>query len=728
MVKKMNVKRAGFLANADLTAPETTGSKKRRLREEAKALKEEEAPRKQQKWLEEERKQTKLPTSGNVKHAASETAVAADGAGAESETIGKKKAKRQQVLDAKKAQKAQKKMLSEQMSHQDARAKLKGKARGNDKLSEAAADLLKHCPRNPPGEQRLLANVAERVSGNPEKQIEFFDLFFELAEKGANEETKSFALLSAIAVFKDLIPGYKVREPTEQDKSFIRSKELLSTEKYEMILLQKYRRLLPTFEAALRKYPAVFARGLAALVKVACDFNYRQRLISTAVKYANSEDEFVRKVVSEALQEMVEADQRLDASRDVVIQVGNYAQANAGKKGAKRTSLHTDLLSILLRLPLGQAEVAKTREETGLEEASAEVQKNYQESSIDRGSQYLEKAETTLLYEVFCVYLRILRQKHIHGRELVASALVGLARWGQRVNLELLLEILTELKITVNDAIKQNDELISLQGINCALLLLSGPSQALITDATWLPEALNQALILALPSLHSTHSEAGEWPPARCYELVDGVELLMSKKDVHMQLESGSVPNLILLCLQNSARCAHGFGRASDSVLASLMETLFQLAANADPHVGLAILRDASSMLKKQRRLYALLDIEGGLYGLGGVTEKAVSVAWTINSLASSLSPTLANLGKNLPELIPHKNTLISDHFPSKDARAWLEWEFPHQLSALLGVPKPGDAKAPGGKLDSTAAKNNAPFCTEEELRRRLGENGFAAN
>merc|ERR1719181_1493419 len=101
--------------------------------------------------------------------------------------------------------------------------------------------------------------------------------------------------------------------------------------------------------------------------------------------------------------------------------------------------------------------------------------------------------------------------------QLMPAVLTGLARWGQQVNLELLLEILTELRSLVEESLSQSKELVSLQGLHCTLVLLSGPSQALMTDVSWLAESFRAALMLALPSLHSAHSESREWPPKDCF-------------------------------------------------------------------------------------------------------------------------------------------------------------------------------------------------------------------
>jgi len=287
------------------------------------------------------------------------------------------------------------------------------------------------------------------------------------------------------------------------------------------------------------------------------------------------------------------------------------------------------------------------------------------------------------------VYLRILRQRGAHSRDLIAAALGGLSKWGQQVNLELLLEILKELKLTVKEAIQSMDELVALEGLHCALVLLCGPAKALVTDATWIPDALVAALRIALPSLHSTHSEGRlGWPPRGSY-LLDDDKLSACKKELAFALEEGSTPCLLLKTLEAAMRCSHGFGGASDGSMAALLEQLGLLAAGADSHVSVAILREVAALLKKYRKLHTLLDFEGGLFGLGGIEDRALSIAWPLHALAASLSPWPRKVGLNLADTVVSRRGLLTDIFPGRDGKAWLENEFPLHLAGLLEVPRP---------------------------------------
>lgn len=747
-------KRAKFLLSADFTDPDARLGRRKRARlrqggggDDVGELPAEKQPRSQQDWVDERRRQTKLPTkeadgdgaAASAKEAASQRAEAAAPAGAGEGGVGRKKQKRMAVLQAKQARKQQKKDAAQRRDGAKDAETMKGKAKAGT-ISQAASELLEKCLGKPAAEQRLLAVAAERVAAAPEKELDLFDVFYELHTKSGDRRTRQLALLSAVAVFRDLVPGYRIREPTEQEKAVQRSKPVLALEKYELGLLQRYRQLLPLIETAMKKEAPVFAPALAALLQAASEFNYRQRLIATAVRHASSQDASVRKEIAEGLRNMVEADQRLEASREVVLAVGRVAQSaaqGAGRGGGGGDGgLRQELVEVLLRLPIGKAEAAALRE-SGLDgQADDEVRKGLAEASISHGAEKVRKAEAELLTEVFVVYLRILRQRQVHGRELLASVLTGLSRWGQQVNIELLLEILVELRGAVKDAVERGDELVSLQGLNCALVLLSGPSQALMTDVTWLADALQVSLNLALPSLHSTHSEGAAWPPPRCFSLED-VEggkqhrLRSCEKELRHALEAESVPALVLRCLEAALRCPQAYGRASDAALATLIEQLFVLALAADSHVGLSLLREGSSLLRKHRQLWTLLDVEGGLFGLGGIKDHAVTVVWHLQSLAFSLVPEVRKAGRELAAAIPSPRRSITELFPSRDGQAWLATEVGRHLGACIADPALAPPSAAGSGRGGATATPNAPasqrrpkkaaFLSEGALRAACG-------
>ncbi|CAK9106815.1 unnamed protein product [Durusdinium trenchii] len=691
---------------------EDARSKKRKRGKEVE-LSAEERPRKAN-WIDEQRKQTQLPKL--EANGAAGPKKADKTAPDEEKPVGRKKTKRMEKLQAQKAREANKAAEETKKAFDEAVAAVKGKAKAKEgELSKAATELIDKMRRGGAGDKRLLATAAERIAAEPDKELDLFDIFFHL-HRVADQETKCMAILSAVAVFKDLVPGYRIREPTEQEKAQARSKSVLTLERYELKLLQTYRRLLPDLEADMRKHPQVVAPALAELVKVGFDFNYRQRLIGTAIRHANSSEAEVRGPLVSALQDMLEADQRLEASKEAVLAIGRIAQAMAGKNAkGNRDILRHELLQVLLRLPVGRADAAELSGPTGdLSTADDDVKRGLEEASITLSAKELRKREAELLYEVFVVYLRILRQRHLHGRDLMGAVLTGLARWGQQVNVELLLEILSELRVVVKDAISRADEFVSLHGLNCALVLLSGPSQALLTDVSWLSGSMNEALSLALPSMFSTHSE-GEWPPRRCFSLEEG-KVTCSEKEMAEAMDSKSVPALVLRCLRAALKCPQGYSNASDAALASLIERLFSIALVADSHVGLPFLREAALLLRRHQRLHTLLDQEGGIFGLGGVSDTTVSLVWHFQGLSCSVSPVLAQAAQALPSGMRKRGSVIADQFPIQDSHEWLAVEVRKHWAAMSSAPAP-KLKAKASTKRNRSSSRASLFMSELELQ-----------
>eukprot|EP00439_Symbiodinium_sp_Y106_P073109 s357_g13.t1 len=171
-------------------------------------------------------------------------------------------------------------------------------------------------------------------------------------------------------------------------------------------------------------------------------------------------------------------------------------------------------------------------------------------------------------------------------------------------------------------------------------------------------------------------------------------------------MEGKSVPALVLRCLHAALRCPQGYSTASDAALAALLEQLLSISLTADCHAALAFLREAALLLRRHRRLYSLLEMEGGIFGLGGVADKSVTLAWYFQGISCSLSPVLASAAQVLPSSIPKRNEVIADLFPFKDSHQWLAGEVVRHFGAAEDIPKQTSRRS---KL--------ASFVSESELR-----------
>ena len=108
---------------------------------------------------------------------------------------------------------------------------------------------------------------------------------------------RRLALLSAVAVLRDLLPGYRIRLPTEKELRVQVSQEVEALRRYEKQLLDGYEHVVLTLRKWLGTAGAqrvAAARGVCALLVKARDFNCRDQLVEAVVKLCDAADAAVR--------------------------------------------------------------------------------------------------------------------------------------------------------------------------------------------------------------------------------------------------------------------------------------------------------------------------------------------------------------------------------------------------------------------------------------------------
>ncbi|KAG0270631.1 hypothetical protein DFQ27_002622 [Actinomortierella ambigua] len=95
-----------------------------------------------------------------------------------------------------------------------------------------------------------LAEIAQLVISDPEKNIGQLKRLRNISQD-PNDAIKKLALLTQLAVFKDILPGYRIRPLTEKERAVQVSKEVAKTRDYEQSLLQNYQNYLVSLEKIL---------------------------------------------------------------------------------------------------------------------------------------------------------------------------------------------------------------------------------------------------------------------------------------------------------------------------------------------------------------------------------------------------------------------------------------------------------------------------------------------
>ena len=89
-----------------------------------------------------------------------------------------------------------------------------------------------------------IARIATLINEDPEEQISSFKTIAEMMDNGSHVAIQKLALASQVAIYKDIIPGYRIRSLGEEDMSSKVSKEVRKIRKYEQTLLGGYKNLI----------------------------------------------------------------------------------------------------------------------------------------------------------------------------------------------------------------------------------------------------------------------------------------------------------------------------------------------------------------------------------------------------------------------------------------------------------------------------------------------------
>jgi hypothetical protein len=313
-----------------------------------------------------------------------------------------------------------------------------------------------------------------------------------------------------------------------------------------------------------------------------------------------------------------------------------------------------------------------------------------------------------ILTEVIVIYLRILRTQHLHEHTVLISALKGLARFSILVNLELLNEILSELKNVLKDALDSQRPATALLTLYCAFrLMLSPGGRVLSVDLNWLSKGFIDTLPLVL--LYNDFDDQEVDSKGNITKMTFSIEdeeeserkrragngNFGQNEDDNFE-NSNSSRDLLRKCLLLSQQCPQAFShKQSLATLALLVEQLFNTitctgsftgtsseengskngahqnhhnnrkkfgASNFGRHQqshqnaegeaagsnnGPNLLVDADKLFfQKHYRLATMLQEEGGLFGVGGVVERPLSVFWNLLCLAKSYDGNAREYGK----------------------------------------------------------------------------------
>ena len=324
--------------------------------------------------------------------------------------------------------------------------------------------------------KETLARIATSISEDPEEHASGFKVLAQFVDS-SNATITKLALASQLAVFKDVIPGYRIR-PQPSDPAEKLSKDTRRLRLYEETLIRSYHGYVEDLMRCARLKPEDVPEGVKTIsaVAIACasslllavpHFNFRGDLLQILVdKLGGSKDDPSFTKCCETLESLFESDDDGKPSLDAVNVLSKMMKGRNYhvEEAVLNTFLHLRLLSefsykgshraVDMKVADDSAKHVKkvkfrkefrTKKQRKLIKDRKAVENDYKEADAIVGQEERDRLQSETLKIVFVTYFRILRTR---STSLMGAVLEGLAKYAHLINQEFfgdLLEVLKEI-------------------------------------------------------------------------------------------------------------------------------------------------------------------------------------------------------------------------------------------------------------------------------------------
>ncbi|KAI8083260.1 nucleolar complex-associated protein-domain-containing protein [Gilbertella persicaria] len=402
-----------------------------------------------------------------------------------------------------------------------------------------------------------LATIANDIQGDPEDNIDQLKKLRSISQDN-NVLVKKLALLTQLAVYKDIIPGYRIRPLTATEEEVQVSKEVKKTREYEKSLLTNYEMYLKDLNYLVSKKKTeedaslalVATRCLCELLVSKIHFNFRLEIMVTVVtRMSTMKWNEAAQLCSEAIVTVFENDESGKSSFDAVKMIIRMVKS-------KGYAVNEKVINVFLRLRLKDEmahssvksdepeQVGKKRKNNNkpfltkkakktLKE-TREIEKEFQEAEAIVSKEEKEKNHTETLKLIFAFYFRILKKQT--SSPLLPAVLEGLSCFAHLINVDFFDDLLNALRDVMHAFEDSNDISRTSSGTRKRLLciitafeLLSGQGEAFNYDLKDFYTEIYKILFKA--SFHTKIEEKPESQQQTESEmLIRGLELMFLKK------------------------------------------------------------------------------------------------------------------------------------------------------------------------------------------------------
>ncbi len=355
---------------------------------------------------------------------------------------------------------------------------------GHDGADTPPTDGIEEPPQIPLKNQILavkeeLARIAGLMNEDPEAHIGSFKKLAAVAGSTAHPIIKKLVLATQLAVYQDVIPGYRIREYSGEDLGTTLSKDVRQTRQYEQAMVTGYQNYVDELASIMRgatdteetcSLKAVAINCACALLLAVPHFNFRAELLKILVDRLASRlltPYFAKSV--QTLEDFFDADDDGAASLEAVTLLTKMMKARDYRiqECVLNTFFHLRLLSELsAKSSMSKTDKAdkaptyrgkklkskwepRSKKERKVARERKAVEKDMKEADATVTHEARDRMQSETLKMVFTTYFRILKLGTPH---LMGAVLEGLAKFAHLINQEFFGDLLEALKDIVSQA------------------------------------------------------------------------------------------------------------------------------------------------------------------------------------------------------------------------------------------------------------------------------------
>ncbi|KAI1393725.1 nucleolar complex-associated protein 3 [Hypoxylon trugodes] len=333
-----------------------------------------------------------------------------------------------------------------------------------------------------------LAKVALMLNESPEDNAGAFKAIAKIGQSRI-EAIQKLTLATQLAVYRDVIPGYRIRPAAEDAPEEKLSKEVRSLRGFEQALVSGYQAYVKDIAryAKSGRHRVSQDRGQSiASVAITCactlltsvpHFNFRSDLIKILVGKLSSrrhpDDDFNKCL--QALETLFKEDEEGRPAMEAVSLLSKMMKAKeyqvhesvvnlflhlrlefSGKASKDSVDRLDDATGLNGKKPKGKKQFRTKRERKNIKEQKS-LQKDMAQADALVSHEERDRMEGEILKLVFGTYFRILKQRVPH---LMGAVLEGLSKYAHLINQDFFGDLLEALKdlIRHSDAFQNGDE------------------------------------------------------------------------------------------------------------------------------------------------------------------------------------------------------------------------------------------------------------------------------